>query len=151
MISNHKIILNLSSQSTWVKPSRGVIKINADVAVGSNHVVAIVVTKNWRGELVFACSERVETALPLQAEAEAMRWAVCMSIGKDFGSIVLEGDSLICYQALCLSDSTVPWRIGNIIQDIFLMVSHSHNVSFSWVSRVANGTAHCFVKWSLEQ
>uniref|UniRef100_A0A7N2MMH2 RNase H type-1 domain-containing protein n=1 Tax=Quercus lobata TaxID=97700 RepID=A0A7N2MMH2_QUELO len=78
-----------------------------------------------------------------------MRWAVCMSIGKDFGSIVLEGDSLICYQALCLSDSTVPWRIRNIVQDIFLMVSRSQNVSFSGVSRVANGAAHCFVKWSL--
>ena len=74
--------------------------------MGVNHSVADVVARNWRGELVFVCSTKVETILPHQAEVEVMRWAICMSIDRGFGSIFLEGDSLICYQALYSSDSS---------------------------------------------
>ena len=78
-----------------------------------------------------------------------MRWAICMSIDRGFGSIFLEGDSLICYQALYSSDSSVPQRIKTIVQDISRKVSRFQDLSFSWVSRVANAAAHCFVEWSL--
>ena len=101
--------------------------------MGINHSVAAFVARNWRGELVFVCSTNVETILPHQAEVEVMRWAI----------------SVICYQALYFSDSSEPWRIKTIVQDISRKVSRFQDLSFSWVSRVANAAAHCFVEWSL--
>ena len=57
----------------WIPPSRLDIKINVDVAVGPRIPTIAVVVRDWRGELVFAGSMKVNTTLPLQAEAEVVR------------------------------------------------------------------------------
>ena len=67
---------NLSpiSQRTrkWASPNRGLDKFNCDAAVGSDKSFIAIVARDWRRELVFAHTKRVETNVPVQAEAEAL-------------------------------------------------------------------------------
>ena len=48
---------------SWSPLARYSIKINVDVAVGSNSASIATVVRDWRGELVFACSQKVNTTL----------------------------------------------------------------------------------------
>jgi hypothetical protein len=50
---------------SWEKPSRGVIKLNCDAAVGMDFSCVVVVARDWRGELVFALSKKAKTIIPL--------------------------------------------------------------------------------------
>jgi len=68
----------LRSVFSWTKPARGTIKINVDAAVGQSYSVLAVVAKDWRGDLLFACSNKANTNSPLQAEVEALRWTVSL-------------------------------------------------------------------------
>ena len=54
-----------SVQAKWVKFENGSFKLNVDVAIGAHHSVVAVIARNWRGELVFAFSKKVNTTLPL--------------------------------------------------------------------------------------
>ena len=45
--------------------------------------------EQWRGELVFACSKRVNTILPLQAEAETIKWALTLVANLEFEVIII--------------------------------------------------------------
>ena len=60
----------------WKKPPRDSIKINVDATFNDGCSSIAVVARDWRGELVFACTKRVYTNLPLQVEAEAIKWAL---------------------------------------------------------------------------
>ena len=61
----------VSSQATlapshqWTPPSISSNKINADAAMGPHCFSIASVARDWRGELVFACSKRVNTIFPL--------------------------------------------------------------------------------------
>ena len=92
-------------QSTWFNPDRGTIKINVDVACNNESSSIAVVARNWSGDVVFACSKRVNTTLPLQAEAEAIIWALSLAANLGFVSISIESDSKTCIDALLLSYS----------------------------------------------
>ena len=59
-------------ESVWSKPDRDTIKINVDAACNIESSSIAAIARDWRGEVVFACSKRVNTTLPLQAEAEAI-------------------------------------------------------------------------------
>ena len=56
--------------------------------------------EQWRGELVFACSKRVNTILPLQAEAKAIKWALTLAANLEFEAIIIELDSQVCSNLL---------------------------------------------------
>ena len=59
-------------QAVWIHPIPEYIKFNTDAAVGLSSSSIAVVARNWRGEVVLALSKRVNTTIPLQAEAEAL-------------------------------------------------------------------------------
>ena len=80
-------------QAKWVKPELGSIKLNVDAVVGTYHSVVAVIARDWRGELVFACSKKVNTTLPLQAEVEAILWALQLAEPLISAPILVEGDS----------------------------------------------------------
>ncbi|KAK9992917.1 hypothetical protein SO802_022620 [Lithocarpus litseifolius] len=84
----------------WTPPSISSIKINVDAAVGPHCSSIAVVARDWRGELVFACSKRVNTTFPLQAEAEAIKWALILSANLEFEEIIIESDSQILQRHL---------------------------------------------------
>ena len=84
-----------ASAQVWIPPSRLDIKINVDAVVGPCISAIAVVVRDWRGELVFASSMKVNTTLPLQAEAEAVRWAISLApaLGGEFD--LVESDSQV--------------------------------------------------------
>ena len=57
----------------WSPTRRFSIKINVDAAIGLKFFNVAAVERDWRGRLVFACSQKVNTTFPLQAEAEAVK------------------------------------------------------------------------------
>ena len=67
-------------------------KINVDAAVGLRFSSIAAVARDWRRELVFADSMKVNTTLPLLAEAEAIKWALSLvpAMGNDY--IIVESD-----------------------------------------------------------
>ncbi|XP_030974728.1 uncharacterized protein LOC115994650 [Quercus lobata] len=83
------------SPQGWFPPSRLDIKINVDAAVGPRFSDIAVVVRDWRGELVFAGSMKVNTTLPLQVEAEAVRWAISLVPALDGDSVLVESDSQV--------------------------------------------------------
>ena len=133
-------------QSTWSKPDRGTIKINVDAACNSESSSIAAVARNWRGEVVFACSKRVNTTLPLQAEAEAIIWALSLAANLEVVSISIKSDSKSCIDALRCPNRDVPWRINTISSDVLALKMNLSNCSFSWVARDANVAAHVLAK-----
>ena len=135
--------------STWSNPGGDTIKINLDAACNSESSSIAAVARNWRGDVVFACSKRVNTTLPLQAEAEAIIWALNLAANLGFVSISIESDSKTCIDALCCPIRDVPWRIKTICSDVLALKMNFSNCTFSWVARNANVAAHVLAKWSL--
>ena len=67
----------------WTRPEQRVIKLNCDAAVNQNRPYVAIVARDWRVTLVFAMSKRVETIIPLQADAEAINWATQQALKLD--------------------------------------------------------------------
>lgn len=49
---------------------------NCDDAVGKFDSAIAMTIRDWRGNLVFACSIEENTNIPVQSESEALKWAV---------------------------------------------------------------------------
>ena len=90
----------------WSSPPWHGLKINVDAAVGPRFSVIATVTGDWRGKVVFAGSRKVNTTIPLQAEAEAVRWALSLVSDLRCDSIYVEMDSQVV--AKLLSNSSMP-------------------------------------------
>ncbi|KAK9992588.1 hypothetical protein SO802_027573 [Lithocarpus litseifolius] len=143
------IVRGNSVQAKWLKPGNGSFKLNVDAAVGARHFVVAVIAKDWRGELVFASSKKVNTTLPLQAKAEALLWAVQLAKPLNSAPIMLEGDSQVCYKSITVHDMEILWTIENVIQSVKFLASNLPFLSFRWVPREANEAAHSLAKWCL--
>ena len=50
---------------TWVPPRRLYVKINVNAAIGPFHSSLALVARDWRGDLVFACSKKAKTTFLL--------------------------------------------------------------------------------------
>lgn len=105
--------------------------------------------RDWRGELIFACSKKVNTNLPFQAEAEAVNCAIKLSANLDFVAIFIESDSKVVVEALPRPEHEIPWRILITCLDMSYLLSQYPSIHVSWVPRTSNGAAHSLVKWSL--
>ena len=108
------------------------------------------VARDWRGSLVFSLSKKVYTNVPVQAEAEALRWSVYLAMDKNFSNVVFESDSQICIRAISQVDTSPPWRIQGLISDIKARIHNFPSTIFSWVYREANIAAHLLSVWSLK-
>ena len=129
-------------QLRWVKPVMGEFKANCDSVVGDALSTLAVVVKDWRGTMVLAISRKANTSIPLQAEAEALLWAVQLANDHGFDRVCFESDSKICMDALHCNSTDMPWRIQSCLSKI-IQVSSKHSLwSFNWVKREANGASH---------
>ena len=115
----------------WIALSRLDIKINIDATVGPHYSTIATVVRDWRGELVFAGSMKVNTTLPLQAEAEAIRWAISLVPALVGESIIVESDSQSVVQLLSNLAMPPPWRIKSLCSDLRSLLSLFGNVSVS--------------------
>ena len=105
--------------------------------------------RDWRRDLVFACSQKAKTTFPLQAEVEAVRWTIFLATKLEVDNVIIETDSKICHDVIHELILPPPWRITSILTDMqSLLVTYS-NVSIFWVPRLANMAAHSLAKWSL--
>ena len=93
----------------WMRPVRNGIKLNCDAAVGVDGFVVAGIARDWRGSLVFAFAFKVNTNLPVQAEAEALRMAASIAMKHNLHSVCLESDCKSCTDGLLDSNTAVPW------------------------------------------
>ena len=131
----------LRSVVNWTKLARGTIKINVDVVVGRSYSVLAVVAKDQRGDLIFACSNKVNTNSPLQAEVEALRWTVSLADQMNSSTITFEGDCQICLNTVSKHCQEVSWRIKTITLETIVALESLPNPTVCWVPRKANMAA----------
>ena len=105
---------------SWIRPEQGAVKINCDAAVGLDHSFIAIVARDWRGDLIFSMSKRVETNLPIQVEAEAINLVTCVAVNHGLEYVVVESDAKDCIDALKAPFDEVPWRISSITVDNLL-------------------------------
>ncbi|XP_075636485.1 uncharacterized protein LOC142608673 [Castanea sativa] len=110
------------SSARWCCPNQGMLKLNCDAAVGDLSSCIAIVTRDWRGKLVFAVYKKVDTNIPVQAEANA----------------ILVGDGKVCIDAIKVGENLIPWRFLNFVDSITNVISDYSHVSFNWVHREAN-------------
>ena len=113
-----------SVQAKWLKRGNGSFKLNVDAAVGAHHSTVAVIARDWRGELVFVCSKKVNTTLLLKAEAEALLWALQLAEPLNSAPIILEGDSQVCYKSITVHGMDIPWTIENVILSVKYLTSN---------------------------
>ena len=133
----------------WICPPHGCIKFNCDAAIGVDCSCLVVVARDWRGTVGLAISKKVNTTIPLQAEAEAILWA--SQLAEDLGLVAVqfESDSKQCMDAVNSRDVVIPWRVYSCISNVkYSFVAYPSWV-FSWVNRKANGAPHTLARWSL--
>ena len=120
-----------------------------DAAIGLHCSSIASVARDWRWELVFACSKRMNTILPLQAEAEAIKWALTLAANLEFEAIIIELDSQVCSNLLSDLEAAPLWRIKSICEGSRILLASSSKVSICWVPRLCNMAPHSLVNWSL--
>jgi hypothetical protein len=131
----------------WTRPKCGVIKINCDVAVGSCFSSIAAVARDWRGKLVFALSKKVNTVIPLQAEAEAILWAGQLAVSHGFSNVIIEPDCKTCVDVVNALGSC-PCLIQSVMFAVVDVLSDLTWWKLCWVRRSANRAPHVFAKWS---
>ncbi|KAL0010997.1 hypothetical protein SO802_006105 [Lithocarpus litseifolius] len=135
----------------WCCPNQGMVKLNCDAAVGDLSSCIAIVARDWRGNLVFAISKKVNTNVPVQAEAFAILLAVHIAINFSCCSCIIESDCKVCIEAINSGGNLVPWRLLNFVEFVKYVISGYNHVSFNWVHREANKAAHVLANWSFNQ
>ena len=87
-------------QSRAGPPSHFAVKLIVDAVVGSKFSSIDMIARDWRWELLFSCSHKSNTVLPLQAEAEEIKMALSLVPKIEVESILIEADSKIYHEAL---------------------------------------------------
>ena len=64
LVATSSVNINFPLQ-TWSPPRRLSVRINVDAAIGPNYSSLALVARHWRGDLVFACSQKAKTTFPL--------------------------------------------------------------------------------------
>ena len=124
-------------------------KINVDAAVGPRFSSIAAMARDRRGELVFAGSMKVNTTLPLLAEAEAIKWALSLVPAMGNDCIIVESDCQYCVNLLNDLAEPPPWRFWSLCSELRLPLSVLDKVFVKWVPRLCNTAAHTLAKWSL--
>ena len=149
VLTNVPLVSSRPFVYSWNRPKRGAVKINCDAAVGLDHSFIAIVARDWRGDLIFSLSKRVETNLPLQVEAEAINLATCVVVSHGFENVVVESDAKACIEALRAPIAAVPWRISTITADTLSWAFRGQQFIFRWSPRDSNKATHVLASWCL--
>ena len=133
----------------WKKPPRDSIKINVNATFKDGNSSIAVVARDWRGEAVFACAKRVYFNLPLQAEVEAIKWALSLAKSLKVATMIVESDSKVCVDTLAPSRTKVPYRIRGICSEILNLILLILGYHVTQIPKGANKAAHSLAKWFL--
>ena len=132
----------------WSPPPPARYKMNLDGAVfKAQKVVGIgVLIRDAQGRVVVALSQKLNAPLgALEVEAKAVE--VALQFARDVGisNFIMEGDSLIVYNALC-GHSFPPSLVATIISGAIGFCGLFHWVEFSHIHRQGNKPAHILAK-----
>ena len=105
MVEENDAPVTRSEESqVWLPPSMNCFKVNVDGAVFSKQKATSVgvIIQDDRGRLEAAMTMKLHAPLG-SLEAEAKAFEASMQFAKDVGiqDVILEGDSIIIYRALC--------------------------------------------------
>ena len=101
------------NNAKWCCPSQGMLKLNCDAAVGDLSSCIAVVTRDWRGQLVFAISQKVNTNIPVQAKANAILLAVHFVLNFSFCNCIIESDCKVCIDAIRVGGNWEVYSLEN--------------------------------------
>ena len=85
---------------------------------------------------------------PLSGEAKATWLAIKKVADEGFKRIILEGDALNVIEPLKNKAAISHWRIKVVLDDILFLFKSFNNVSFSFICREGNVTAHLLAQWA---
>ena len=139
----------LERSVSWLLPWTNWFKINVDGAMfASLKAVGLgVIIRDDRGRVEAAMSRKVMA--PLGAlEAEAKAFEAGLLLARDIGiqDVILEGDSLVIYNALC-EVSLPPSSIASIMVGMLDLCKTFMRIEFSHVKRKGNRLAHLLAKY----
>ena len=134
-------------ETFWTPPPTDRHKINVDGAVFKSQKAAgiCVLVRDCHGQVITALSKKINAPLgPLEAEVKAVEAAV--QFARDIGvqDCIIEGDSLITYNALSGNASSPP--VAAVISGIRVLSGFLRRVEFSHVRRQCNRPAHQLAK-----
>ena len=99
---------------------------------------------------MFALSKKINTNVPIQVEAEAIRWAINLALDRCLSQLIFESDSQICINAISGDVYKSPWKIHGLILDIKDVASSFSSCVFQWSFRKANLAVHSLAVWFLK-
>jgi hypothetical protein len=124
-------------------------KINCDAAVGHHYSSIAAVARDWRGNMIFAFTRKVNTIIPPQAEVEAIIWAGHLAISHGFSVVIIETDCRQCVQAVFKVGSS-PWQIQFAVMDFLSVMEGLFWWRLNWVRHSANRAPHVIARWSIQ-
>ena len=132
----------------WTCPPTGMIKLNVDVAISKSHTTLAVVAWDEKRAIIKAWAKDNPLCEPLNAEVDAILWALQLADAEKFKNIIVEGDSKICFINSLLSESTDVWTITNVLSNILELRKYFDSCIFCWVCREGNTITDSMAKYA---
>lgn len=98
--------------------------------------------------MFFAKVKKVDTNIPIQAEVEAIHWAISLASRLNIHNI--ESDSEIYIDAVKAPKQRIPWRLLNFVDEVQTLAVHFSLLDVSWVNHDSNKAAHVLARWTLK-
>ena len=133
----------------WSPPPLGSIKLNVDAAISNISAAIAVVARDHLGVPVKVWARTIKKTSPIQAETDALLWALQLAKVEKWSHVVLEGDAKICNDAINKPSNPCPWMLIIPIQNIRALLDCFSSCSFVWVNRSCNGVAHHAARFAL--
>ena len=122
---------------------------NVYAAVSQAFTSLAVVARNDFGEVLKVWAKIHDLCTPTQAEEAAIMWALSLVAAENWGNIIVEGNSKICFDALSKAEEPSNWSISSIIHDAADTSVSFDNCEFCWVKRSLNLTVHSVAKYAI--
>ncbi|XP_050248967.1 uncharacterized protein LOC126696240 [Quercus robur] len=135
---------------SWLPPQANWFKINVDGDVfASQKAVGLgVIIRDDRGRVEAAMSKKVLDLLgALETEAKAFEAGLLLARDIGIQDVILEGDSLVIYNALC-EVSLPPSLVTSIVDGMRDLCKVFRRLEFSHVKRKGNRPAHLLAKYA---
>ncbi|KAK9999067.1 hypothetical protein SO802_018670 [Lithocarpus litseifolius] len=120
---------------SWSPPPPGWIKVNIDAALSSSKASLAVVARDHHGVAIKAWARITNAIPPLQAEAQALLWAVKLAKCEGWSHVMFEGDAKGVFDPLSIGKASPDWSINVVSSDILELAEFFDSFSFVWVKR----------------